>query len=198
LSKAEQRRRIVEFVVWLLGEADFDGVHLDAETVRNWDPGFLLLLDEVKAAIGPSRKLSIAGNDWRPRWINVLPVVGGYKWDGSYYRQVAQRVDQIAVMSYDSLMPHPALYRLWMREQVRGISNSVSGLGTELLMGLSVSREETRTHRPDAENMASGLAGVCAGAARLSKASHPVDGVIIYAAWEADDSDWQVWRGWLR
>ena len=198
LSKAVERRRIVEFVIRLLMEADFDGVHLDAETVGNHNPAFLLLLDEIRAAIGPSRMLSVAGNDWRPRWVNSLPVVGGYKWDGDYYRQVGQRVDQVAVMSYDSLMPHPALYRLWMREQVRGISKSLSGLETELLFGLSVSREETTTHRPQAENMGSGLAGICAGLSRPSKKSHAADGVAIYAAWEANEADWRLWQAWLR
>ena len=76
---------------------------------------------------------------------------------------VADRVDHIAVMSYDSFAFHPALYRLWMREQVRGITKSLAEADAELLMGLSVSRERTSTHRPRAENSrAAWLASVLA------------------------------------
>jgi hypothetical protein len=141
-----------------------------------------------------------------PRWIVgalaaavlvILPIVGSYKWSGTYYRAVAQEVDQIAVMTYDSMAPHPALYRLWLREQVRGIWGSLAGSDVQLLAGLSVSRENTFTHRPNAENMNSRLAGICAGLSAAAHTNHAIDGVALYASWEAEANDWAAWEAWL-
>ncbi len=194
LANEATRERIVEFIVELLDEADFDGIHLDVETVRSGDPDYLLLLEEVRAAIDTKQILSIAGSYWVPESLNRLPGVEGIKWNESYYQAVASRVDQIAVMTYDSVMPYSALYRLWLREQVRGIEQCLTGSGVELLFGVSVSREETFTHHPGAENMRNGLAGICAGLA-YTEGEPMANGVAVYAAWEAEASDWaELWK----
>jgi hypothetical protein len=96
-------------------------------------------------------------------------------------------------MTYDSLMPHPMLYRTWMREQVEAIAKSVARTGAELLIGVSVSQEKTITHHPGTENLANGLAGICAA---LKDGSCRIDGVAIYAAWEATPADSAVWDQW--
>ena len=67
----------------------------------------------------------------------------------------------------------------------------------ELLVGVSVSREKTSTHRPAAENLRNGLAGICAGLSESPPAGPVVDGVARYAAWEAGAVDWETWEGWL-
>lgn len=192
LSDQRTRLEIATSAAELVENAGFDSVHLDVETVRDGDPSYLLLLEEVRAALPEERLLSVASGHWVPRVINSLPIVGGYKWSGNYYQQVAARVDQIAAMIYDSLMPHPALYRTWMREQVKGISRSLKNTRVELLIGISVSRERTISHDPDVETLAAGLAGVCAAV----KGGSRVDGVAVYAAWEATDSDGAVWDRW--
>ena len=196
LSDPATREQIVVLARLLVEEAGFDGIHLDAETVRSGDRAFLALLDEVKTVIG-DRTLSVAGSYWLPRTVNALPILDRFKWDARYYRAVAGRVDQVATMTYDSVMPWAPLYRLWMREQVRAIGRTLAATGAELLIGLSVSREKTLTPRPAAESMQSGLAGLCAAQSRYSSAAFRVDGVAIYAAWEADTADWQRWVGWV-
>jgi hypothetical protein len=80
-----------------------------------------------------------------------------------------------------------------MREQVEGISESVEDTDVELLIGISVSGEKTATHHPGAENLASGLTGICAA---LKDGRHSIDGVAIYAAWEANAADWVLWDRW--
>jgi hypothetical protein len=194
LADPQSRHEIASFVARLVKNAGFDGVHLDVETVRDGDLNYLLLLDEVKAALGPGRLLSVAGSYWAPAIVNTLPVVSGYKWSESYYQKVGVRADQIVAMTYDSLMPYPALYRSWMREQVKGIAGSLGETDTELLIGVSVSRERTATHHPNAESLSNGLAGMCA---YLTRGEHRVDGVAVYAAWEATAADWIVWDQWL-
>lgn len=192
LADESVRLEIASFATSLVEEAGFDGVHLDVETVPDGDPSYLLLLDEVRAALPADRLLSVASGYWVPAAVNSLPIVGGYKWSEHYYRAVAARVDQIAAMTYDSLMPYPALYRVWMREQVSGISSSLEDTDVELLVGVSASREKTDTHHPGAEGVANGLAGLCAA---LKAGSH-AGGVAVYAAWEATAEDWETWDRW--
>ena len=98
-------------------------------------------------------------------------------------------------MTYDSLMPHPALYRLWLREQARVFDRAIGGTGAELLIGLSVSREHTSTHIPAAENVWSALAGACA---YVRRRDNDISGLALYAAWEATPQDWQLWTETLQ
>jgi hypothetical protein len=196
LADQETRHKIVTFVASLVAEAGFDGVHLNVETVLTGDPDYLRLLDEIRQVIGPQRLLSIASSSWIDARLNQLPIINGIKWDDTYYQAVASRVDQIAVMTYDSSLPHPALYRLWMREQVRGLGRSLERTEVELLIGISISREDTTSHRPHVENLQSGLAGVCAGLSVSPAAKQIVQGVAMYATWEADATDWTTWETW--
>ena len=191
LADQNTRQRIAQFIVARMEQADFDGVHLNAETVQNNDPYFLNLLDEVRKSIGKDKIISIAGSHWFPEYINLLPFIKNLRWTSAYYQQVSMRADQIATMTYDSYMFHPALYRLWMREQVRGISSSVENSDVELLIGISVSQETTFSHQPNVENLANGLAGLCTG---LS--SKNVQGIAVYADWDFAPSDRQVWQAW--
>jgi hypothetical protein len=197
LSDEQIRQQIATFASQLIVEHQFDGIHLNVETVWDGDPAFLALLDDVRAAIGPDATLSIAGAHWTFPVLAWLPVIGDFRWRTDYYQEVAARVDQVATMTYDSLAPHPALYRLWMREQVKGLHRTLAPTGVELLIGISVSHEQTLTHQPFAENLQSGLAGLCAALDDLPEAPG-LHGVAIYAAWEATDPDWQLWQSWLQ
>jgi hypothetical protein len=187
LSRPETRRMIVEFVERVVQENEFDGVHLNVETVWNEDAAFLQLLDEVKAALGDNKVVSVAGSHWAP----PVTEVAGIRWSSAYYGQVAARADQIATMTYDSRSLHPAIYRLWMREQVKGIAAAVAPHDSELLIGVSVSDEATATHAPLAESLADGLAGLCA--ANMAN----VAGVALYASWESSAAEWELWQNWI-
>lgn len=192
LSNPDTRHKIVEFIGELLSRSDFDGIHINAETVQNNDTGFLSLLEEIRQKIGPDKIISIAGSHWMPDSLNMLPVIKDFRWTSAYYREVSNKVNQIATMTYDSYLPHAILYRLWVREQVKGISSSLEGSGVELLIGISVSRESTPSHQVYSENLQSGLAGLCAGISERKIAQ----GVAIYADWEFSPSDGQVWQQW--
>ena len=194
LTDHDTRKQIVQFIVNLVEQDDFDGVHINAETVQNNNPYFLNLLDEVRENIGKDKIISVAGSHWYPDYINILPIINDFRWTSSYYREVGQRVEQIATMTYDSYTFHPALYRLWMREQVKGISSSLENSHVELFIGISVSQEQTRSHQPDVESLKNGLAGLCAG---LTK-SNTIQGLAIYADWEFSQLDWQFWQTWQR
>ena len=159
----------------------------------------LALLDEVRAAIGPRAALSISTPRVWPvlaeaPWPRVGPV-----WRADYYREVARRVDQTAIMTYDSYMPHPALYRAWQRWQVIEASRAVDGVGAQLLIGVPTSEEATRSHRPAAENITSGLLGLVDGLNDAAARPSAVAGAAIYPEWETDEAEWDlyeaIWTG---
>lgn len=195
LASPQSRAAIVAFLARLLREDGFDGVQLDVEPLASGDAHYLQLLDELRVAIGPARLIGVAALPWRSAPEARLSLAQGYRWDGDYYRQVAERADQLAVMAYDSAAPTAALYRLWMREQTRGLLGSLAGSRAELLIGISLSRESTGSHHPGAENLRSGLAGLCAGLAGAPGAER-VRGVALYPEWEASADDWQLWAQW--
>jgi hypothetical protein len=84
-----------------------------------------------------------------------------------------------------------------MREQVKGIRISLAKLPTELLFGISISREVTSSHRPSAESLAAGLAGVCAGLMQEERESQ-ISGIALYASWDARQTDWDQLKVWSR
>ncbi len=189
LDNADQRATIISFLSALVESDSFDGVHVDAETVWNNNADFLTFLEELRVALPPEALLSISGSHWMPQALAALPL----RWSDSYYRAVAERVDQIAVMSYDSYAPHSALYRTWLHEQTIGISRSIEGTNTELLMGVSVAKETTASHNPTTETLADGIAGICASADDVA----PADGIALYAAWDTTTAEQTTWRQWV-
>lgn len=199
LSNQATRRKVVAFSAYLVHQAGFDGIHLDPEPVLDGDPDVLVLLGEVRQAIGPEVTLSIAARRIWPLFPDApWPFVGRVAWQGDYYREVAHRVDQIAVMAYDSGLPSPYLYRQWTRFQVIEVSRAVESTGAEVLVGVPTSEEETLTHRPSGENMTSGLQGVIDGLNDLDARPSVVTGVAIYPYWETDATEWAVYESlWL-
>lgn len=193
LSNKDTREQIVQYISGLVKQSDFDGVHINAETIRNNDPYYLNLLEEVRQEIGNNKMISIAGSHWYPDFLSILPIIRDVRWTSSYYREVGQRVEQIATMTYDSYTFHPALYRLWMREQIKGISSSLKNNDVEVLIGISVSQERTLSHWPAVESLENGLAGIC-----IEIPQEAINGIAVYADWEFSQSDWQVWDAWQR
>lgn len=191
------RRQIAAFAKTLTESYGFDGIHLNVETVWSDNQNFVHLLEEVRSAIGQERLLGIAGAHWMPRSLTYLPVIGQFRWNSAYYHTVGERVDQIATMTYDSHLPFAALYRFWMSEQIKGIRTSLVGLPTELLFGISISREVTSSHRPSVESLAAGLAGVCAGLMQEERESQ-ISRIALYASWEAKQTDWDQLKVWSR
>src|SRR5579859_2891037 len=119
-SDSDVRSRIVAFSKQMIDGEGFDGVHLDAEPVSSGDQDFLTLLADIRQAISPAM-LSIATEKIQPIFPNLALTGGRFiGWSADYYRQIAQNVDQIGVMAYDTAMPLGWLYREFMRFEVIG------------------------------------------------------------------------------
>jgi hypothetical protein len=197
LTQPAIRRQITTYAARLIKDTGFDGIHIDVETIWNDDQAFLTLLEELRAAIGPQALLSLATPHWTPPPLDRLPWISTLRWSGAYYRAVAQRADQLVLMGYDSWIPDESLYRLWLREQVRGIDLAVRGTQAQFIVGISVSRELSRSHIARVETLEAGLAGTCAAVQNQANPVGQPAGAALYASWAATDADWQLWDAWV-
>ncbi|MHB1132742.1 MAG: glycosyl hydrolase family 18 protein [Chloroflexota bacterium] len=193
------RANLVAFCHELTAELGFDGVQLNVEPLPNGSTAYLDLLDEVRAALGQDKVLSIAGHKWAPAFVPSPEDYSSY-WLADYYRAVGSRVDQVAVMTYDTYSPTPLAYRLFLREQMVGILSALAETETEVLVGIPAYDEPRPNHNPQAENVATGLVGTLDALARTPNAARErFAGIALYAHWEITDDEWQtydsLWRG---
>ena len=198
LSNDTVRTRIVEMSRSAVTELGFDGVHLDPEPVISGEANLLRLLDEVRLGIGTAR-LSISGREITPLLPEADIILNRwFTWRADYYREIARRVDQIAVMSYDSHAPAGWVYEKWVQFQIIALTNSLKDAAADLFIGIPTSEEQTASHDPAVENMVSGLSGLLMGLNDLDSWPERVTGVAIYPYWETSDEEWAQYRAlWL-
>ena len=163
LGRQNVRQQVVDLSRDFI-QIGFDGIHLDPEPIHNHNDDVLSLLEAIRPAIPHSAILSNA----TPRIAPLFPESPvsfnvQAQWTADYYRKIGRRVDQIVVMTYDSLMPTAWLYRHWVEFQVIEVTQALRDTDVEILFGISTSKEETTTHRSRAENMQGGLHGLVNG-----------------------------------
>ncbi|MBN1287723.1 MAG: hypothetical protein JXB47_20150 [Anaerolineae bacterium] len=191
LSDPRVREVIAGFSEQVVNEMGFDGVHLNAEAVVNDDLAFIKTLQTIRAELPAGALLSIAGHAMRitERATHIPYPVLPHNWSAEYLRQVAQHVDQIAVMTYDSGLIFPSDYRSWMAYQARSIANALEDLDVHVLIGIPAFEEETLSHHAAVEATANALYGL-----RMSFVESVVpvaiNGIAVYPYWEIDGDEW--------
>jgi hypothetical protein len=188
LDDPEVRKRVVASAAAVLQQG-FDGIHYDFEPVRSGSKGYLAVLDETRA-LGTT--LSVAAAQIDPLWyLHAIPV--DKWWSQDYFRQVAERVNQVAVMSYDTALPLESLYGGYVAKQTR-LALEVTPPGTDLLMGLPAYWENNPAHWGNAETVTAAVRG-----ARLGLGDSPRQnfGLALYVDFAATDEHWTAYRdGW--
>lgn len=164
------------------------GIHLNIEPLPSGDAAFLTLLEDIRRALPPGKLLSIAAYPPPTRW-HPFPSV---HWDEAYFREVARRSDQLAMMMYDTALTRPKLYRKLMSDWTVEILTWSEG--KPVLLGLAAYDDaNTGYHDPTTESLLNGLLGIHAG---LERAPLPgnYQGAALYSHWEMDDGEWATWR----
>jgi hypothetical protein len=164
------------------------GVHLNIEPLTTGDVDFLTLLDELRASLPKEKLISVAAYPPPTHWHPYEDV----HWNEGYFRQVARRVDQLAVMMYDTALRAQKPYRRLMADWTREILNWSEG--KEVLLGVPTYDDAgVGYHNPEVENITNALLGIHRG---LSRNSLPTNyqGVAIYCDWETDDVEWRYFR----
>ncbi|MEU3687268.1 hypothetical protein [Streptomyces narbonensis] len=199
LDKAESRAAVVTSARQIL-DAGFDGVHFDLEPLLSDDANYLSLLDDL-GELTRARKvpLSVAAHqiDPVPAAHSVNSALTGKEkwWSQEFFGQVARRVDQIAVMSYDTWMPLEGLYGGYVAQQT-SLALEVTPESTDLLMGLPFFHEDDLGHHENAETVAAAIRGTRLGLGRTDPDRRRF-GVALYVDFAAEEGDWTAYReGW--
>ncbi|WP_211128473.1 hypothetical protein [Streptomyces yatensis] len=199
LGERATRERVVRSARQVL-DAGFAGVHFDLEPLHSGDRDYLSLLDAVRTVTRAHRApLSVAAHqiDPLPSLHSVAGFVAGHPkwWTQSYFGAVARRVDQIAVMSYDTALPLESLYGGYVARQTR-LALEATPRDTDLLMGLPAFHTDDIGHHESAETVAAAVRGVRLGLSR-EDARRERFGVALYVDFAATPGDWAAYqRGW--
>ncbi|GAA1352411.1 hypothetical protein [Streptomyces beijiangensis] len=199
LTEASTRGAIVTSTRQIL-DTGFDGAHFDLEPLHSGDRNYLSLLDTLHA-LTRSRgvQLSVAAHqiDALPGLHSVAGFLTGHPkwWSQEFFGQVARRVDQIAVMSYDTAMPVQSLYGGYVAQQTT-LALEVTPKDVDLLMGLPFYHEDKWGHTASAETAAAAIRGTRLALGRADRGRERF-GVALYVDFAATESDWTAYKkGW--
>ncbi|MGC0375115.1 hypothetical protein [Streptomyces sp. SAI-229] len=201
LERAATRAEVVRSAGQVL-DAGYEGVHLDLEPLHSDDADYLSLLDDLSAVTrARDAHLSVAAHQIDP--LPGLHTVAGLFadhpkwWSQKFFGQVARRVDQIAVMSYDTARPLESTYGGYVAQQT-SLALEVTPPTTHLLMGLPFYHESNPSHWGHAETVAAAVRGARLGLSRTDP-DRELFGVAPYIDFAATETNWREYReGWLR
>jgi hypothetical protein len=163
------------------------GVQINIEPMPSDDSDYLATLDEVRRAMPTGKLLSIAAYP-PPTVLHPFPEV---HWNERYFKQVASRADQMAVMMYDTALREPETYRHLMDDWT-GEVLAWSG-EAKVLLGIPAYEDAgVGYHFPDVENIEHSLAGIHAHLGRLPRLPENYQGVAIYCDWEMNAQKWSA------
>ncbi|MER6128149.1 glycoside hydrolase family 18 protein [Streptomyces sp. NPDC001795] len=175
----------------------FDGAHVDLEPLHSGDRDYLALLDALHRVTRAHHvPLSVAAPqiDPVPALHSLAGGLTGHPkwWSQQYFGQVARRVDQIAVMSYDTAMPLQSLYGGYVAQQT-SLALEVTPPSTDLLIGLPFYHEDDIGHHASAETVTVAVRGARLGLSRTD-ADRTHCGVALYVDFAATAADWAAYR----
>ena len=197
LDDAAVRAAVVASAAALL-HAGFGGISYDLTPVASGDSGLLDLLDATRAlhpgvlSVDAPKVEPLAGMGLPAALIMRRPVF----WTSGYLGDVASRVSQVALMSYDTGVPVPSWYSGYVaRETAIALRAVPAGVG--LVIGLPAFAGSTLGHHGSAETVPAAIHGVRVA---LTGSHHPRStlGVGLYTADSATARDWSAYQsGWV-
>ena len=202
ISRFEIRDSIIRTAEIFL-QLGFDGIHYNIEPIFSGDENIIDLLKRTHAITKANGKiLSIASDEIEPfpfseKIIRIFARRAGF-WDKSYYLQVADNVDQIGVMMYDTAIPFAWLYAYVVKWQVEKITTLLDGK-VLLFFGVPTFEEDRWSFHANAENMFSGIRGISMGIGEIPQSVlEDKFGVAIYSEWTTDEEEWNTYKEeWL-
>lgn len=154
IRDAKWRRYFVASIIRLLvRHPRFAGVQINIELCESGNQDFLALLDGLRHALPDRFLLSVAAYPPPLRWQPFHEA----RWDGTYFRAVAQRADQVAVMMVDTALPWPRAYQYIMRRWTHELLTHATR--ASLLLGVPA-YAGSGSHDPAVENLANALLSI--------------------------------------
>jgi hypothetical protein len=198
LGRQAVRDRIVATARTFLG-LGFEGIHYDIEPVYPVDGEFLDLLDRSHdltrgrgAVLSVSLEQLELVNGMQRVAAALLPDVHyPPRPSRSFLERVARRVDQVAIMAYDTELPADWLVGRHFAWQATHVTELV---GDQVTVFIGVPTYTQGQPFPWAENLRSAIRGTRRGLDRLDhRPSHPV-GLAIYADWTTTPDEWSLYQ----
>jgi hypothetical protein len=178
--------RVQAFLGDVLATEGPDGMRLERPATR-------------AAVVRSARQVLDVGYDGVHLDLSFWGTVTGHPkwWSQEFFGQVARRVDQIAVMSYDTMQPLQSTYGGYVARQT-ALALEATPPTTDLLMGLPFFHENRFGHWAHAETVPAAVRGVRLGLSRTD-AGRARFGVALYVDFAATEADWRAYReGWVR
>lgn len=174
----------------------YDGIHYNFEPIGDGDTEFLDLLDRTRQH---TRLLSTSVPQLEPyagMRLAARAILGHDKyWSEGYFSQVVSRVDQVAIMTYDSGTPTQSLYGGYAARQAR-LALDLVPEEKHLLIGAPAYHDHGLPWLDAAESVAMAAEG-----ARLALSEHGRRerfGLALYVDFAATEEDWREYMtGWV-
>ncbi|MEO3788861.1 hypothetical protein ABGB14_01540 [Nonomuraea sp. B10E15] len=188
LDDPRARQNVLAGVAAIMKEG-YDGIHYNFEPIGDGDTEFLRLLDETRRH---TRLLSTASPQIEPypgMRLTARAVLGHDKyWSSGYFTQVVNRVDQVAIMTYDSGTPLQALYGGHVVRQSELALDLVPG-DKSLFVGAPAYHDHGLAWADNAESVEMAAEG-----AKLALSEHGRRerfGLALYVDFAATEDDWR-------
>ncbi len=186
LDNERWRKEFIHSTVALLDRHPrLAGVQINIEPLPSGNTDFLQLLTELRAAMQKDKILSVAAYP-PPTILHPFPSV---HWEESYFRSVAERVDLLVPMMYDTSIRLPKFYQHLMKNWTHQVL-TWSG-ETQVLLGVPAYDDGGADyHDPRVENLEHSLHGIHAALASYPSLPQNYQGIAIYSEWEMESHEW--------
>lgn len=190
------RSRLLATCASLLDQG-FDGIHLDIEPLKPSASEVVTLLSDLHALThARGRLLSISVGKLEPAPAEaVWDRLGSLSWVGTnLLQEIAQRVDQLALMAYDTPLPTAAMIGAAYAWETSHVLRLV---GNRVTVFIGVPTFEEGRHS-NGEDLSTAIRGARRGLGALSPRPSRPDGLAIFAEWTTTPREWKIWHdAWL-
>ncbi|MEV0585975.1 hypothetical protein [Nonomuraea sp. NPDC050310] len=196
LDDVKTRQNILASVATAL-KAGFDGVHYNFEPIGDGDTAFLDLLDRTRPL---TKLISTSTPQIEPypgmRLAARVAATHDKYWSQGYFRDVAARADQVAVMTYDAFLPATALYGGHVVRQTE-LALDLVPKDRLVLIGAPAYHDHGVSWADEAESVAAAAQGT-----RLALTSYGRRervGLALYVDFAATEQDWREYtESWFQ
>ncbi|MEV4221011.1 hypothetical protein [Nonomuraea sp. NPDC049725] len=195
LDDPASRRNVLAGVAAVM-RTGYDGIHYNFEPIGDGDTDFLVLLEETRKH---TRLLSTSTPQIEPypgmRLATRAVLTHDKYWSRGFFQEVADRVDQVAVMTYDSGLPLQSLYGGHVARQAE-LALELVPETKHVFVGAPAYHDHDVPWSDAAESVA-----LAAEGAKLALSGHgPRErfGLALYVDFAATAEDWAEYRTrWL-
>jgi hypothetical protein len=196
LRDAAVRRRVVATAGEFL-DMGFGGIHYDIEPIYPGDGEFLELLAETRRltrARGAVLSVAVEQLEVVPGAQRALGGLGYHHPTRGWLRAVAARVDQVAVMTYDTALPADWLFGAHMAWQTQQVVEAIGGDVTVFMGVPTYGKGRFPGYYGWAETVRSGVRGVRKGLDRLPARRTGRVGIALFTEWTTTPDEWRAYR----